>query len=128
MRIIWTIKSNKARSAILGVGIAYALLSCSKYPGKQNEAESEFSTNPIIVRLLEKSRATVQKQRGLRREQLSETHNPKYVETKNSVCIVWFPSQSEARAMVLDDRMTYVTCLGAKASLTDPMEYNEFRE
>jgi len=70
----------------------------------------------------------VQKERGLLREHLTESHHPKYVETKDSVCIVWFPTPFDASAMVLDDRMTYVTCLGNKDRLTDPMEYNEYRE
>lgn len=128
MSISWAIELNKFRSAIFSVGIASALLACSNDAGKRNEGEAEFSTNPIILQLLEKSRATVQKERGLRREQLTKSHYPKYVETKNSVCIVWFPTPFDAGAMVLDDRMTYVTCLGNKAPLTDAMEYNEYRE
>jgi hypothetical protein len=128
MGVTWAVNLTKARAAILGLGIASALLSCSKDPGKRSKADGEFSRNPIIIRLLEQSRATVQKERGLRREQLSESHYPKYVETKNSVCIIWFPTPIDAGAMVLDDRMTYVTCLGSKDSLTDPMEYHEYRE
>ena len=128
MRISWAIELNKYRSPIFGLGIASALLACSDDPGKRNRGEADFSTNPIILQLLEKSRATVQKERGLRREQLTESHYPKYVKTKNSFCIVWFPTPFDAGAMVLDDRMTYVTCLGYKDPLTDPMEYNEYRE
>lgn len=128
MSIPWAIELNKLRSPIFSLGIASALLACSYDPRKRNEVEAEFSTNPIIVQLLDKSRATVQKERGLRREQLTESHYPKYVETKNSACIVWFPTPFDVGAMVLDDRMTYVTCLGNKDTLTDPMEYNEYRE
>lgn len=128
MSIIWAIELKRMRSSIFGLGIASALLACSQDPGKHDTVEGDFSTNPIILQLLDKSRATVQRERGLRREQLTKSHYPKYVKTKNSVCIVWFPRPFDAGAMALDDRMTYVTCLGTKDKLTDPMEYNEFRE
>ena len=128
MGYAWTTKLTKARTAILGLGIAWAILSCSKDPGKRSEPHREFSNNPIINRLLEKSRATVQKARRLHRDELTDSKYPKYVETKNSACIVWFPTAIDVDAIVLDDRMTYVTCLGLKEAITNPMEYNEYRE
>ena len=128
MGVTWVTKLSKGRTAILGLSIAWAILSCSRDPGKLSEAEGEFSSNPIIGQLLDKSRAAVQKERRLSGEQLTESHYPKYVETKNSACIIWFPRPLDADALVLDDRMTYVTCLDLQDPLTDPMEYNEYRE
>jgi len=128
MGFAWTTKLTKALTVILGLGIAWTLLSCSKDPSKRGEGGREFSNNPIINRLLEKSRVTVQKARGLHRDELTDSHYPKYVETKYSACIVWFPIAFDADAMIIDDRMTYVTCLGPKDTLTDPMEYHEYWE
>lgn len=128
MGITWAIELKNMRSPVFGLGIVSALLACSQNSGEHNAGDADFSTNPIILQLLDNSRATVQKERDLRREQLTKSHYPKYVMTNNSVCIVWFPRPFDAGAIVLDDRMTYVTCLGTKDKLTDPMEYNEFRE
>lgn len=116
------------RAAVLGLAGLALLQGCSKRADEDEKPGDAFSSNPIKKQLLNKSRETVLRETRRSGSDLDKSHYPKYVETKGPICIIWFPMPFDSSDVVLDDRLTYVTCLDGKASLSDPMEFHSYQD
>lgn len=106
------------------------LLGCAESKDQNKSNKENFSDNPVANILLNESLRIVSQRSGLNINYIEVNFSPKYVETKDMLCIVWFPSErspEESKSISLDDRKTHVTCAKTNAQPSDPMEYNSFR-